>query len=64
MPIVPVWLQIMASLWMSGMMLLRKSCSYDDNMLWLISSSKFDAAVSDPANQYWFQLQPGKMLSA
>jgi hypothetical protein len=23
---------------------------------------KFDALVSDPKNQYWFQLKPGKML--
>ena len=25
-------------------------------------SSQFDALVSNPANQYWFQLKPGRML--
>ena len=26
-------------------------------------NSKFDAILSDPKNQYWFQLTPGKVLS-
>lgn len=26
-------------------------------------ASKFDAILSDPKNQYWFQLTPGKLLS-
>ena len=29
---------------------------------WYEAAAKFDAIVSDPKNQYWFQLKPGRML--
>lgn len=31
-----------------------------DGLTW---DRKFDAILSNPANQYWFQLTPGKLLS-
>lgn len=30
---------------------------------WYEAAGKFDAILSDPKNQYWFQLKPGRMLS-
>ena len=55
---------VVIGLWRSGMMLLRKLWAASDGLeRTLKSKSKFDALLSDPENQYWFQLTPGRLLS-
>ena len=46
-------------------MLRRRSSSFASRTMHAADvESKFDAIISDPENQYWFQLRPGRLLSA
>jgi trimethyllysine dioxygenase len=38
------------------------AADFDDLDAWYDAAGKFDAILSDPKNQYWFQLRPGQLL--